>query len=95
MNGVQEFSVFDATVVRLSEISLGYDVPKKYLQKTFLGSATASIIARNLWYYAPGFPKYTHYDPGSSTFGAGNVQGIEKEVAPTTRRIAFNLKLTF
>jgi len=95
MNSVQEFSVYDATVIRLSEISLGYDVPRKYLQKTFIGSATASIIARNLWYYAPGFPKYTHYDPGSNTFGTGNVQGIEKEVAPTTRRIAFNLKLTF
>jgi hypothetical protein len=95
MNGVQEFQTFDATVFRLSEISLGYDLPKKWLQKTFLGAVNISVIARNLWHYAPGFPKYLNYDPGSNTFGAGNVQGIDRETAPTTRRIGFNLKLMF
>ena len=95
MNSVAEFTTFDATVFRLNEVALGYDLPKAWLKQTFLGSATLSIIGRNLWYYAPGFPKYTNYDPGSSTFGAGNVQGIEREVAPSTRRIGFNVKLTF
>jgi len=95
MNGVTEFTTFDATVFRLSEITLGYDLPKQWLRKTFLGSASISIIARNLWYNAPGFPKYTNYDPGSNTFGVGNIQGIDRETAPTTRRIGFNVKLTF
>jgi len=95
MNGVAEFSTFDATVFRLSEISLGYDLPKSLLRKTFLGSVNFSVIARNLWHYAPGFPKYSNYDPGSNAFGAGNVQGIDKESAPSTRRIGFNVKLTF
>jgi hypothetical protein len=95
MNSVDEFSTFDATVFRLSEISLGWDLPKKWLKKTFIGSANISIIARNLWHYAPGFPEYTNYDPGSNAFGSGNVQGIDRESAPTTRRIGFNLKLTF
>ena len=95
MNSVTEFSTFDATVFRLSELSLGYDLPQAWLRKTFLGSATLSIIARNLWYSAPGFPKYTNYDPGSNTWGATNVQGIDKETAPTTRRVGFNVKLTF
>jgi hypothetical protein len=95
MNSVDEFATFDATVFRLSEISLGYDLPANWLRKTFLGSANLSIIARNLWYYAPGFPKYSNYDPGSNAFGAGNVQGIDRESAPSTRRIGFNIKLTF
>jgi len=95
MNSVAEFSTFNATVFRLSELTLGYDLPKNWLRKTFLGSANFSIIARNLWYYAPGFPKYSNYDPGSNTFGAGNVQGIDRETAPSTRRIGFNIKLTF
>lgn len=95
MNGVHEFQTFDATVFHLSEISLGYDLPKKWLQKTFIGSASLSLIARNLWHYAPGFPKHLNYDPGSNTFGTGNVQGIDRETAPTTRRIGFNVKLTF
>jgi hypothetical protein len=79
----------------LSELTLGYDLPKHWLAKTFLGNVNLSIIARNLWYYAPGFPKYEHYDPGANAFGSGNVQGIDRESAPTTRRIAFNVKVTF
>ncbi|MDR1500850.1 MAG: hypothetical protein LBT43_00150, partial [Prevotella sp.] len=66
-----------------------------WLKKTFIGSASLSILARNLWHYAPGFPKHINYDPGSNSFGAGNVQGIDRETAPTTRRIGLNLKLTF
>jgi hypothetical protein len=95
INSVDEFSTFDATIFRLSEISLGYDFPKNWLRRTFIGSANLSVIARNLWYYAPGFPKYTNYDPGSNAFGAGNVQGIDRESAPSTRRVGFNIKLTF
>jgi TonB-linked SusC/RagA family outer membrane protein len=95
LNSVDEFSTFDATVFRLSEVTLGYDFPKSWLKNTFIGSANLSVIARNLWHYAPGFPKYTNYDPGSNAFGAGNVQGIDRESAPSTRRIGFNVKLTF
>lgn len=95
LNGVHEFSTFDATAFHLSEISLGYVIPRDWLKKTFIGSATLSVIARNLWHYAPGFPKELNYDPGSNSFGTGNVQGIERETAPTTRRIGLNLKLTF
>jgi TonB-linked SusC/RagA family outer membrane protein len=95
MNSVDEFATFDATVFRLSELTLGYDLPKQWLAKTFLGGVNLSVIARNLWHYAPGFPKYSNYDPGSNAFGSGNVQGIDRESAPSTRRIAFNVKVTF
>jgi hypothetical protein len=95
MNSVWEFSTFDATVFRFSEVTLAYDIPRQWLRNTFIGSASLSVIARNLWYYAPGFPKYSNYDPGSNLFGAGNVQGIDKESPPSTRRIGFNVKLTF
>ena len=95
MNGVAEFTAFDATVLRLSEISLGYDIPSKFLKKTFIGSASISVIARNLWHYAPGFPKHSNYDPGSNSYGSGNVQGIDRETAPSTRRLGLNVKLTF
>lgn len=95
MNSVDEFATFDATVFRLSELTLAYDLPEQWLKKTFLGNVNLSVIARNLWHYAPGFPKYTNYDPGSNAFGSGNVQGIDRESAPSARRIAFNVKVTF
>jgi TonB-linked SusC/RagA family outer membrane protein len=95
MNSVSEFQAFDATVFRLSEISLGWNLPEKWLRQTFIGAASVSVIARNLWHYAPGFPEYTNYDPASNAFGSTNVQGIDRESAPTIRRVGFNLKLTF
>ncbi|TDO02622.1 SusC/RagA family TonB-linked outer membrane protein [Sunxiuqinia elliptica] len=95
MNSVDEFRMFDATVFRLSEVILAYDIPRNWLRETFIGSLNLSVIARNLWHYAPGFPEHTNYDPGSNAFGSGNVQGIDRESAPSTRRIGFNIKLTF
>lgn len=95
INGVDEVATYDATTLRLRELSLSYDFPKKLLEKTFLGSATISFVARNLWHYSPNVPKHTNYDPTASSYGGGNVQGIDYTSAPTARRYGFNLKLTF
>lgn len=95
MNSVAEFSVFDGTVYRLREVSLGYDFPRKWIQKIRLGNLNLSVIGRNLWYFAPNVPKYTNFDPEINGFGSTNLQGIDLSCAPTSRRIGFNLKLTF
>ena len=95
MNSVAEFSVFDGTVYRLREVSLGYDFPKKWIEKIKLGNLNISVIGRNLWYFAPNVPKYTNFDPEINGFGSTNLQGIDLSCAPTSRRIGFNLKLTF
>ena len=94
-NGVDEASVYEATTFRLRELSIGYQLPKSWLAKTFIGSATVSFVARNLWYFAPNVPKYSNYDPTASSYGGGNVQGIDYTSAPNTRRYGFNIKLTF
>ena len=94
INTVHEFQTFDATVFRLGEIVLGYTVPSRWLQNTFIGSAHASIVARGLWHFAPGFPRHLNYNPGSNSWGVGNIQGISMETAPTTRRIGMNLRFT-
>src|SRR5690606_9994707 len=44
---IDEGAVFDATVIRLREISLGYSFPKQLLNKTPFGSASLSISGRN------------------------------------------------
>lgn len=95
VNTMDEFNVYDATVYRLREVTVGYELPKTWLSKTFIGSANLSFVARNLWFDAPNTPKYCNYDPAANTFGASNIQGIENEVAPSVRRYGFNLKLTF
>jgi hypothetical protein len=95
VNTVDEFNVYDATVYRLREVTIGYEMPKAWFSKIFIGSANISFVARNLWFDAPNTPEYCNYDPAANTFGASNVQGIEYEVAPSVKRYGFNLRLTF
>src|SRR5690606_35322718 len=38
INSVDEASIYDGTVYRLREVALAYDLPKKFLEKTFIGS---------------------------------------------------------
>jgi TonB-linked SusC/RagA family outer membrane protein len=90
-----EFRVWDATVFRLREVSLGYQIPSSWLQKTPFGSASISFSGRNLWYLAPNFPKYMNFDPEVNSLGAGNAQGFDLVAIPTTKRYGVNLRFTF
>lgn len=94
-NGPNEFSVFDATVYRIREVTLSYTLPKSIMKNSRVSGVTFSISGRNLWYFAPGFPKYSHFDPETSNFGNSSIQGLEFSAAPTTRRLGVNLNVTF
>lgn len=94
-NSASEFEIFDATVYRLRELTFGYEFPKSMFKKLPINSLTLSLSGRNLWFLAPGFPKYTHFDPEVNSYGATTTQGIELSAAPTTRRVGVNLNVTF
>ena len=94
-NSSDEWSVFDGTIVRLREVALGYTLPKSLLAKTPFGSVVITLTGRNLWYNAPNFPKYSKFDPETSTFGTSNAQGFEYDNVPSVRRYGINLRLTF
>jgi hypothetical protein len=95
INTAAEWSIYDATVYRLREVALGYDLPKSLFEKLPIGSASITLTGRNLWFIAPNFPKYTNFDPEVNSFGSSTTQGIELSAAPTTRRFGVNLKVTF
>jgi len=96
LSGADEMSVYDATTVRLREITLGYDIPKKLIEKTPFGSFNVSLSGRNLYWYCPNIPKYTNFDPETGTYGTdSNIQGFELTNAPSTRRYGINLRVTF
>ncbi len=95
INSQTEFSIYDGTVYRFREFTFGYELPKKLLANTPLGSASISFSGYNLWYFAPNVPKHTNFDPEANSFGSTSVQGIELSAAPSTRRFGINLKLTF
>jgi hypothetical protein len=95
VNSADEWNVFDATVYRLREVSLGYSLPQTILSKTPFGSATITLTGRNLWYKAPNTPEHSRFDPETSTFGTQNAQGFEFDNVPSVRRYGVNVRLTF
>ena len=93
--GADKGSVFDATVLRLREISLAYALPKGVLSKTPFGSASITLAGENLFYTAPNFPKGMNYDPEVLSLGVGNGRGFDFRTAPTAKRYGVTLNVTF
>jgi len=94
-NAQDEWLVFDATVIRLREVTLGYTFSSKSLENTAIKGVFIGLVGRNLWYNAPNFPEDSNFDPETSTFGDVNYQGFDFQNLPSIRRFGFNMKLTF
>ncbi len=92
-NAPAELSVYDATVIRLREVGLTYEFPESLLSNVFLGSASITLIGRNLWFNAPNIPD--GYDPETNGRGSGNGQGMEFAYVPNARRYGVSVRLTF
>ncbi len=95
INAPDEFIVYDATVYRLRELTLAYELPSKFVKRIGVSGISLSLSGRNLWYLAPNVPKYTRFDPEVNSYGSTNIQGIELSGAPTTKRLGFNVNVTF
>jgi TonB-linked SusC/RagA family outer membrane protein len=96
--GADEVNIYDGSVVRLREVTLGYSVPKAFLQKyvSFLGSLRVSASGRNLWFYAPNMLPGLNFDPEVlSNFADSNIQGFDLGASPSTRRLGFNINASF
>ncbi len=90
-----ESAIYDATNVRLREASFTYVLPAKFFTHTPIGSISISASGTNLIYYAPNFPKYTHFDPEASGLGVGNGKGLEFLTGPSARRFGGSVRVTF
>jgi hypothetical protein len=88
-NGTGEDYVYDRTNIRLSQMSVAYN-----LDPTKLGlpvdSATISLIGNNLFYSA-----VAPFDPEFAMSTNRNAQGLDNFNLPSTRTIGMNLRLTF
>jgi TonB-linked SusC/RagA family outer membrane protein len=100
--GTGEFFAYDATNVRLREVSLGYKVPLS--PKLPIRDVHISLVARNLfWIYrgssildVPGVSKRKlWFDPDISNGNGNDFAGVEYGALPSTRSIGLNLRLNF
>ena len=93
--GPSDVSVFDGTVIRLREVSLGYSLPAGLLRNTPFGGISLTLSGQNLWYNAPNTPKYMNFDPETSGLGASSYRGFEFITGPSSRRFGGSIRVTF
>jgi TonB-linked SusC/RagA family outer membrane protein len=93
--GANAAGIYDATRLRLREISLGYSLPKKLLGSSFVKGVNISLVANNVWYRAFNTPKSSKVDPDRTAFGSDNGIGFDFMGGPSARRMGATVKVTF
>jgi len=66
--------VFDDSYIKLTQVIIGFNVPRRLLSRTVFKSARVSLVGRNVWTPLQHTPK--GIDPESSN-SSGNAQGLE------------------
>ena len=91
-NNIAEEFVYDASFIKLREISLGYQFPKNILSYLkVVKEMNVSLVARNLWTIM----KHTDNIDPESAYNTSNGQGLELNGYPSTRNIGFNVNIKF
>ena len=90
--GLPEVFTYDATNIRLRNITLGYTFNRAMLKKTPFQRLNLSATCNNVWmihYNLPGI------DPESVSATNTNATGFENGAAPTSRSFTFNVTVGF
>jgi TonB-linked SusC/RagA family outer membrane protein len=90
---IYEEWLFDASYIKLREVSLGFIVDKEILSKTPFRTAKIALIARNplmIWQKAP-----KGLEPSELSYGSGSISWLEKGEFQTVRSYGVSLNLSF
>jgi TonB-linked SusC/RagA family outer membrane protein len=88
--GYGRYYLYDASTVRLQELSLNYTLPKKWLKN--VAAITVGFVGRNLWMIYCKAP----FDPELSASTASNYyMNVDYFMQPSTRNLGFNVKVQF
>lgn len=86
---VPQYYIYDATNVRLGEVTFSYTIPRKWLRNVC--DIKVSFVGRNLWMIYNKAP----FDPESVATTDNFYQGIDYFMMPALRNLGFNLNFTF
>jgi TonB-linked SusC/RagA family outer membrane protein len=87
-----EVFTYDATNVRMREMSLSYALPNNIFNKTPFQAATISLVGRNLFFL---MNKAEGFDPELTAGAQNTTVGLESFAMPSTRQVGLNLNLSF
>jgi TonB-linked SusC/RagA family outer membrane protein len=88
---VDEANLMSKTYAKLREVNLSYNFPKKWLAKTFITRASASIYGRNLLYFYKN-PEFKDVDLDQYANTTTALTGLQ---SPSVRSYGVNVKLSF
>lgn len=94
VSGITEEFIYNASYMKLSELAIGYTIPRAVLDRIgVISSARLSLIGRNLFYLYRDTPG-TVPDSGvyNTSFGA---QAFDFSPVPVTRSVGVSLNLNF
>lgn len=86
--GISEYYMYDATNIRLRELSIGYSIP---INAQWVKNLHVSLIGRNLFFITRKAP----FDPETSMSTYNSMQGIDTYGNPATRSMGISVKLAF
>jgi hypothetical protein len=84
-----EGNLMSKTFSKIREITFGYSVPAKVLERTFIKNATISFVGRNLFYFTDKKNKDVDIDQYAGSQTSSSLQ------SPTVKRFGFNINLVF
>jgi TonB-linked SusC/RagA family outer membrane protein len=88
--GIGSMYTYSATNVRLSELTVGYDLPLRQL-KGWVNGVNLSLVGRNLFFLYNKAP----YDPEVTANTGTYYQGVDYFMLPSLRSIGFSVKAHF
>jgi hypothetical protein len=91
-NRMSERWIEDGTYLRVQNLSVGYRVPQKYLEKVNLSTLKVYVNAQNLYT----FTKYSGYDPEIGAFNQSSLlQNIDRGRYPSPLSVTFGVNIGF
>jgi TonB-linked SusC/RagA family outer membrane protein len=90
---IYEEWLFDASYIKLREVSVGYTLDHKSLGKTPIKTARVALIARNPWMIWQKAPK--GLEPSELSYNSGSISWLEKGEFQTVHSYGVSLNLTF
>jgi hypothetical protein len=88
---ITESAVFETTFLRLREVRLSYDLPKKLFSNMFVSNVSVFALGRNLWLSTD----YPNFDPEMSTSSGNGIGGYEYVALPNTKSFGGGVKIGF
>ena len=87
---IHSWAVEDGSYIRLSNVSLGYTLPKQITNKLSVRNLRFYVTGNNLFVWT----KYSGYDPEVSTRGNGLTPGVDFGAYPRSRTVVLGINLT-